>query len=399
MKHTNPMPAAGAGANNNNDPRETMLSLPAWLQPALTALTGKAPWVGEPWWRWTPAGRMWATLAWFFAALTVGVWAAHTGGAALLLLPMAWLLTVSNARIIQTGLVHQASHGMLLADKVRNELAGELLSLLIWIQPLAHYREKHGPHHWKTAQESDEDLAFLVKVGGLRPGISVSESWRHFWLTLVSPRFHAEFLRARLKANFVDALPIRRAASVAFAAGLMALTLSGFGRELLLGYLLPVTLLTQMSAWAGMLGLHQWVPKSGASTKAESLASLTSGRFVGEAAPSPDLTGIDAVYAWTGWSLRMSLVHLPLRLAVVPGDLPLHDWHHFHPNTREWANAAYARRDDLLNKTGKARSYEEIWGAGAAIAATFERLTAFPQNAKLGHTLTYDGRSRGFLGM
>jgi fatty acid desaturase len=396
MKYTKSLPAAQAGAPEN-DPREMMLRLPAILQPLLTALTGKAPRKGEAWRRWTPAERMWTTLVWFFAAVALGAWAAHTGGAALLLLPPAWLLVVSNTRIIQTGLVHEASHGMLLTNKIANEIAGEALSLLIWIQTLAQYRQDHGPHHQETAQESDMDLSFLVQVGGLRPGLTMKEYWRHFWLTLFSPRFHGEFLLARLAANFVKAESVRKVASFGFAAVLFGLAAAGFGRELVLAYLVPVTVLTQMSAWAGVLGLHQWVPVGG--NKAARVASLTSGRFIGESVPASELKGADAVFAWAGWTARMLFIHLPLRLAIVPGDLPSHDWHHFHPVSREWANAAYARRDEVLSGSARARLYTEIWGAGAAIEATFARLAALEPDAVLGQPLTYRQRQSVMLGM
>ena len=149
----------------------------------------------------------------------------------------------------------------------------------------------------------------------------------------------------------------------------------------------------------GLLGLHQWVPKTGALKKAEAVASLTSGRFVGEAVPSPDLVGTEAALAWTRWTARMALVHLPARLAIVPSDLPSHDWHHAHPKTRAWANAAYERRDEVLSGSVKARRYTEIWGVGAAIEATFARLSALPPGATLGQPLTYAERGSLMLGM
>lgn len=376
-----------------------MLSLPSWLQPILTAITGKASPVERPRWRWTPAGRMTLSLVSFLGAVALGASAVHQGGAMLLLLPLAWLFVVGNARIFQTGIVHHASHRMLLQNRAWNDLVGELFSLSIWIQSLAAYRKDHGPHHAATAGEKDEDIAFLAAVGGLRPGVPVRTYWRHFWLTMFSPRFHGEYLLIRLQANFVEVAPFRRLASILFAIVLIGIGLAGYWPELLFAYLLPVFFLVQMSAWAGLLGLHQWVPASSAANRLEALASLTSARFIGEAAPSPGLKGSAAWAAWALWAGRMIFIHLPARLAVVPGDLPSHDWHHFHPNTRNWANAAYARRDDLLSKSPKAPLYTELWGVLPSINATFARFAELPSDAVFGRPLSYGERSDAFLAM
>jgi len=272
--------------------------------------------------------------------------------------------------------------------------------LLIWIQPLELYRRDHGPHHWETGSKNDPDLRFIVQVAGMRPGLTVPEYWRQFWRTLFSPRFHGMYLWARLRANFVEASGPRRVAAFVWVGALAAIAAAGFGVELFFAYLLPITVLTQMSAWAGLLGLHQWVREGDGERPAkEVLAGLTSGRFLGEAAPLPTLTGAAAVRAWAGWTTRMLFLHLPARVAIVPGDLPSHDWHHFHPKTRDWANAAYARRDELASTAPNARLYTELWGVKTAINGTFERFSKLPTNADLGEPLTYRERQSVLLAM
>lgn len=358
----------------------------------------------EPWLRWSPAGRMWSTFLSFTAAVAVGAWATNTGGWALLLLPLAWLLVVSNTRIIQTGLVHHASHGTLLKRPFWNDLAGEFFSLLIWIQPMALYRRAHGPHHSKTATKDDADLMFIVEVGGLRPGLSLPEYWRRFWRTMFSPRFHAAYWRARLRANFVEATLPRRVAAIVGVGVLLALGgLTGGYAELGVAYLLPVGLLAQMAAWANLMGLHHWVREprdvTNPASARETLGALTSGRFFGEPAPEASLRGVPAFRAWARWIARMLTVHLFARLAVVPGDLPSHDWHHWFPKTRDWARAAYARRDAIVARDPRVPKVTEVWGALRAIQGNFESLAQLPQNADLGDPITYRQRQSAFLSM
>lgn len=386
---------------NSEDPRETMRVLPGWLQPVLTELTGKALPGETPWFRWSRAGRLTATGLTWATGVGGSMAFAAAGGAYLALLPVTWLLTVSASRTLQTGAgVHHAAHGNLLKPQWLNDLAGEAISLLTWIQPLSAYRKDHGPHHWKTGTEADPDLAFLIQVAGMKPGLPVAEYWRRFWRTTFSPRFHAEFLWARLRANLLEAPLKRRAAAWLWLLALVLLGgLGGLGWPLLIGYVLPVALFQQMSAWAGLLGLHQWVREGeGSRSKKEVLAGLTSGRFVGAAAPEPGLRGVAAVAAWGRWAGQM-LAALVARLAIVPGDLPSHDWHHFRPESPDWPNHAYARRDDLLGGGPNSRLYTEIWGVGAAIGATFERLSALPPDAELGRPLTYAERRQVLGGM
>lgn len=295
-----------------------------------------------------------------------------------------------------------------------NEFFGELLSLLAWLTPLGLYRLFHDKHHSGLGSETDPDLRFIAGLG-LKPGLTVKQYWRAFWRTLFSPGFHADYLAARLQENFLLRVPrefaagalspkqarlkeqflrtrpARRLASGGFALALLAgAAATGWWWELALGYLLPITLLTQMSAWAGLLGLHQWVPARGATSKRAAISIMTSGRFVGEPAPDPALRGWAARRAWAGWTARMFTVHLFQRLAVVPGELPSHDWHHEHPVSWEWANYAYARRDSRAQDEQRRPAYTEFWGAGQAIEATFERLAELPASAKLGEPLTYE---------
>jgi hypothetical protein len=94
----------------------------------------------------------------------------------------------------------------------------------------------------------------------------------------------------------------------------------------------------------------------------------------------------------------MLLISLPERLFVAPGDLPNHDWHHRH-TLGDWANSAYARRDDVEVGSSDWGSYTEHWGFRAAANATFQLLSSLPKDAVLGEPTTYAERGEQMLGM
>jgi hypothetical protein len=79
--------------------------------------------------------------------------------------------------------------------------------------------------------------------------------------------------------------------------------------------------------------------------------------------------------AWLRWVVAMVFYHLPVRLLVVVGDLPNHDFHHRYPATPDWMIAAYARQHDIEAGMRGGPPYSEIWGLGQAIHRMFEGLS------------------------
>lgn len=61
-----------------------------------------------------------------------------------------------------------------------------------------------------------------------------------------------------------------------------------------------------------------------------SYADMTSARVLLDPPPDRDLPIAARTRAWTRWWLRLLFVHLPIRVAVLPFDLPHHDLHHSH---------------------------------------------------------------------
>lgn len=108
------------------------------------------------------------------------------------------------------------------------------------------------------------------------------------------------------------------------------------------------------------------------------LASKSLGRFLGES--PPDVSFRQLPLAWVRWGMRMLGYHLPVRIAILPGDLPVHDYHHRYPMSPEWPNAVYARQRDLeAGCPVWPEPYTEVWGGlFEAIDHVFDSLSKAP---------------------
>jgi hypothetical protein len=78
------------------------------------------------------------------------------------------------------------------------------------------------------------------------------------------------------------------------------------------------------------------------------------------------------------WTVRFFCYHLPVRVAVLPGDSMHHDHHHRHPRTEEWTISTYERFDHLRNGCPGFEDYphSHAWSLGEAIDRVFTRMSA-----------------------
>lgn len=231
-----------------------------------------------------------------------------------------------------------------------------------------YYADHVTVHHSKQlATLDDPDLKFLLTLGFL-PGMSRKELWTKLVKTCFSPRFHYLFIRARLRANFKTPPLYRRLMTVAYNGLVLAfvgLTNSWF--IFLWSWIFPLTLLYHCAALFQFVYEHRWLQETDPDEPAKLvIARSTSGRFLGEPAPSVSVGSPlhHRIVAWSRWLIRMALIHLPARVFVLPGELPAHDYHHRHPRG-DWANAFYSRQRDLdAGCPGWPEGYTEVWGLG-----------------------------------
>jgi hypothetical protein len=369
--------------NDVGDVRSTMLGvnrfLPAALhgpaQNFLTWVTGKALPGQRPLINATPYQQAGNTVICLLMGVTAGVAAVQSGF--YWALPIAWLLVVSAARRAQVQIFHVAVHEAFTGKKRVDRSVGELISVVLLIQPFDAYFEDHVRKHHPAqtfATPADPDLAFLIVLGFL-PGMTRAQLWRHLFVTLFSPKFHYLFLAARIKANMFTASAARRAAAWAFALMLIGSAVAtGQVITLVVAWYLPIIFLYQISALLQFVCEHRWLLRRESNEPAKShLARLTVGRFLGTAFPDDGSPAQKLV-----WVFKM-LGHALVRVSVLVAGLPDHDWHHRHPASRDWPISIYARQRDIdLGCPGWPTPYLEVWGLASAIDGVFTLLSELP---------------------
>jgi len=347
------------------DVRQSFADLPAqWFW---TWLTGKPASGQEPRWRHKP----WTYLAMIAASLLgsvmLGLFALDAAPIGLLLLPVSWILTVHGARALQVSPVHYCVHGTFSRSERINRIVGEIISTFLMITPYPDYKRQHGEeHHGRDlATITDPDVRFL-RILGFEPGATFASLRRHLRTRPIAPSFHWAFLKARIIPNLGrTAGRNRRLAAWTFViAMVIAITFTGAWIPFLVLWIFPLTALYHVSSLWQFTSEHLWLRVNvPGEPRRITLHRLTSGRFCGEPAPGPEVTGGARVLAWLRWFARMLLIHLPSRLFVLAGDLAVHDWHHRHAKGN-WRHGPYERQRDL--EAGR-QNYTEVWGLKAAV--------------------------------
>ncbi|WP_249309394.1 fatty acid desaturase [Ralstonia insidiosa] len=299
------------------------------------------------------------------------------------LIGVLWLLLVGILRKMQVTHLHHAIHNRLFEKSSLNKIYAKVIPPIITVQNWIEYRKEHLEHHNASifTTGKDADAAFLAELGFL-PGRSRGELWQNLWITILSPTFHALFLRVRLRSVLVQGKGYER---------VLAWTMVGV--HLILGALLglkvyliavfiPMALLYHVSALLQFLTEHAWDVTGSAPDDWDSYAARCWGRFCGEAYPARAGKGLAAVMRHvldvTIWSVRMLLVHLPVRLACLVSDLPAHDWHHLAhragQSSRDWPRSLYLRQAAILGGDKPGFAKRELWGISNMIEHQFRWL-------------------------
>jgi hypothetical protein len=364
------------------------LRFPAWTQPFWTMLTGKALPHEQPLLQIAPALSMMLGL---FAAAALGRLelgllrspdsVARIAGA--LVAPMAALYLTGCLRKAQVVYAHHAIHGALFQSRGRmNAYAAQCLTMLALAQNETEYEREHLDHHrrsiFTTLLDADASLLYTF---GIRPGHSIEALRLALLKTLCSPRFHLWFVKARLLSNLRRPLA-GRCCAIAWMAAL------AIGAPLRFGFLptliaiwLPYTLLYQMSALLQFATEHVWLSDDPAGARIRTYAERSHGRFCGEPLPDPG-GGCASVREWLGWWARTVFFHLPIRLSVLVGDLPAHDWHHLassigHRSTA-WPRALYERQRAIDVGHSAGMEHRELWGLFAMIEHVLQSMAQAP---------------------
>ena len=368
-------------------PRMAMYrQLPRVMQPFLTWLTAQpaedAPMLERPARKFVIVALLQVLLG---ALLSIGglktCWAA---------VPIGMLLTTAGLGLLQVGVFHYCSHGTAFGNRTTNQRVGRLISAVLLFKHFDRYRHEHMLHHSnnKLLTEDDEFADFVFNTCRLHAGVALPVLRRRVLLSLVSPLFHGRFLQRRIQAAWMS--HDRRHNLVGMGAWalltLLAL-LTGQWLGFLLAWVAPVTVLLQAATVGRILCEHSFPEADVIAARGRDLTSnATGGVFPGLMPPSSKFRSLRGGVQWLGWWANMLIVQVFVRMVVLVGDAPCHDFHHRKPASRRWTSYIQARHHDAAKALDSQKpAYRETWGLFTAIDATLASLSRLPPGALPGH--------------
>lgn len=362
------------------DYRASMEHLPKAFQPFLTWVTGK-PFVGQI----AKPKRTFVYLFKVLMLLGVGVSTSlvalnlHVIG--VLLLICSWVATVSAARQLQVVVVHHCAHKNFSGNRRIDKWIGRIVSAGMLFRNFDTYEQSHIHHHRNPLELNDETVEFLKHLAGIEPGKSRTELWRRLWTSLISPQFHAQFLFARLVSNL--GFSSLSQGILCWSLLVSVLTFIGINeawQSFLIAWVFPLTILYQASTLLRLCSEHLWIPLAvGTKRNKDYYSQVTIGIFLGEPIPNSNQLRWKKFQQWFLWWSKLVFFYLPVRIFVLVGDTSCHDYHHRHPGTDDWANAVFARQQDIdTGCPSWAKPYQEVFGLFTAIDLAFKFLSQHP---------------------
>ncbi|GGF75307.1 hypothetical protein GCM10007301_38990 [Azorhizobium oxalatiphilum] len=252
---------------------------------------------------------------------------------------LATLGVVGRLRRLVVGHTHEASHWMISKfyrqhgvekDRARqlNEAILDLGSALTLTRNGQDYRAKHRKHHEEPIVGTLMDPDGMdLHAWGLWAGRKITSLPRALLVTALDPVWHLGMIASRLRSNFAAGSWQRRALALP---ALAFVTGSAFILPLqvwLMAIGLPWTVGYNIAALLQVVTEHPYAQKEGGKDHA-SHAARNWMRVPVELMPDPALKGLARLKAWTRWLVRMALIHVPTRLAVLDGPMIAHGWHH-----------------------------------------------------------------------
>jgi fatty acid desaturase len=354
--------------------------LPGFLQPFLTWVTAK-PAPGETYRELRPIHHVGAALAWIAGGLLVGALGWQLGYDALALVPIALVLVSCGLGLFQVVIFHHCSHGTVFQTRERNRLVGRIVSAVLLFKHFDLYQREHMLHHSprKLLTEEDEFAQFVFGLCGLEAGVPKQELWRRVLVKLASPQFHLRFLQRRIQASLWSHDPLHNWLGRLFWLALLgAAAATGRLAEAAVLWVLPVTVLLQIATVFRILCEHRFPDaRLIAGRDKMFVTAATGGVFPGAMPPAMGDPLAARLAGWAAWWAEMLTWQLFVRLFVLVGDAPAHDYHHRRPASKRWANYIHARQKDAdEGSPGFPAGYNENWGLIAAIDFNLATLAA-----------------------
>jgi fatty acid desaturase len=276
-------------------------------------------------------------------------------------------------------LLHHATHGRLYSNRTFNRWAGEAAGIISLSIGFDEYRRIHSLHHaYPTFAQSwgDEEAAGLL-ARGFAPGRTKKALTWLFLVTPIDPVWHLQEAVARLKANFIDGPPMRRATAWGLWGGLGLAAAAGNCLPGFFGAMGLLLMAGSVGSYLELVSRHRWNVTT-ASTGRPRQLELSHWRL-----PTPTIPD-----KWTPFSALCfvgSVAAMALwRFVVVPVDLTHHAGHHMGWDAGlrpghippPWTDAALAYSDRLRADPSLRR---HIYGSQCeTVTAVFDALEKMP---------------------
>lgn len=292
-------------------------------------------------------------------------------------------LTTAGLGLFQVVVFHHCSHGTVFRNRDTNTAVGRLVSAILLFKHFDHYKHEHMLHHSnnKLLTEEDEFADFVFNTCRLEAGVDLAVLRRRVLLNLLSPVFHARFAFRRVRAAWGSHDAQHNVSGIAvWTAMALAALATGHWLAFLLAWVVPVTVLLQAATVGRILCEHSFPEAELIAARGRDLtAHATGGVFPGAMPPAAQATSARGALAWLGWWLNMLVVQVCVRLVVLVGDAPCHDYHHRKPASRRWTDYIHARHNDAeAGSKVFTADYKETWGLFRAVDATLASLSRLP---------------------
>lgn len=289
---------------------------------------------------------------------------------------LCWAGMLFSSRRMAAVILHQSVHERLSGNAKIDQFIGDFATLIMITQDYKTYKIDHCEIHHAplTFATKYDPIVQFFSVFGLNLGERKNILYRNFLINIISPVFHLSFFFTRIKYNINIKRPIRSFFSIIYICLLVFIPyyFSQSFIPLFLSFIIPMIFLYQVSAFIEICSEHAWFENSVKTISNKDpyfYAEISWGRFCGSMYPSNKVK----IFLWY---VEQFFYHLPVRLFILVGDLPQHDFHHRHPLNFQWVKARYQREVAIGNLAPGEPEYIDIWGLHNAINYVFNIISS-----------------------
>ncbi|MDP9785048.1 fatty acid desaturase [Pseudomonas fluorescens] len=290
---------------------------------------------------------------------------------------LGFVLATGGIKQMQVMICHNCAHDMVFESRETNITVGRIISGVLMLKPFDTYKSEHALHHSsKTLLTDDDDtLSYLQSVVGLKPSDSIATMWTKLVSTALSPLAVLRSLWGRLKGTATAANRRVAVLTLVFWAGLALLSAAlGHFDLFIVAWVIPIFAGYHISTTFRLAAEHTWPSVDVLERRGiDFICESTTGVFIGEELRIPEDAGTVRRFAHISvWLIKMLAFHLFVRVFVMVGDTPCHDFHHRRPRSKDWPNYITAReRDRIEGSKPFPTNYADNWGYINSVTTNF----------------------------